>query len=137
MLGRFAPVALPPYWGKLRAPPRDPAARKPVRTNRRRGAMGFYKKEITANVRLDVRVNPQEKAEIKERAERACLTVSDYVRRCALSKRVDMRYDVDAILAITSARDRISELLKLPQSQVTPAEAKFAFEEVMAAIRRV
>ena len=61
--------------------------------------MGFYKKEVTADVRLDVRVNAAEKAEIKERASRACLSVSDYVRRCALGKRVDMRYDVDAILA--------------------------------------
>ena len=55
--------------------------------------MGFYKKEVTADVRLDVRVNAAEKAEIKERASRACLSVSDYVRRCALGKRVDMRYD--------------------------------------------
>ena len=48
--------------------------------------MGFYKKEVTADVRLDVRVNAAEKAEIKERASRACLSVSDYVRRCALGK---------------------------------------------------
>ena len=27
--------------------------------------MGFYKKEVTADVRLDVRVNAAEKAEIK------------------------------------------------------------------------
>ena len=99
--------------------------------------MGFYKKEVTADVRLDVRVNAAEKAEIKERASRACLSVSDYVRRCALGKRVDMRYDVDTILAITSARDKITQLLALPQIAIEPSQAKQAFEDLMAAIRRV
>lgn len=99
--------------------------------------MGFYKKEITADVRLDIRVNATEKAEIQERARRACLSVSDYVRRCALGKRVDMRYDVDAILAITSARDKIAQLLALPQNAIEPSQAKQAFEDLMAAIRRV
>lgn len=100
--------------------------------------MGFYKKEIKAEVNQNIRLTAAEKAEIQTRADRACLSVSEYMRRCALGKRVDMHYDVDAILAITSARDRVlAELLSLPHNEISPAQAKAAFEEVMAAIRRV
>ena len=99
--------------------------------------MGFKKKDITASGMLKIRVTPEDEAEIRSRAEKSCLSVSDYVRRCATGRRVDTRYDVDTILAL---RDAVSEMRALrvdPRTSLSDEEVRDALQAAVAAIERI
>jgi hypothetical protein len=99
--------------------------------------MGFYKKEITAEVRQDVRMTAADKAEIQLRAGRACLSVSEYIRRCALGKRVDMHYDADVILALSEVSASVRALLASPATNLTKDDVQDVLQKVVLAIERV
>src|ERR1035438_3709602 len=64
----------------LRATPRDPTEkeRKMARSTRAQGA----------TLRIEVRITEEEKAIIKDQANSASLTMSEYIRRSALNKRI-------------------------------------------------
>jgi hypothetical protein len=64
----------------LRATPRDPAEseRTIARSTRAQGA----------TLRIEVRITEDEKATIRDQANRASLTMSEYIRRTALNKRI-------------------------------------------------
>jgi hypothetical protein len=64
----------------LRATPRDPTEkeRTMARSTRAQGAA----------LRIEVRITEEEKAIIKDQANSASLTMSEYIRRSALNKRI-------------------------------------------------
>jgi hypothetical protein len=64
----------------LRAAPRDPTAkeRTMARSTRAQGA----------TLRIEVRITGEEKAIIKDQANSASLTMSEYIRRTALNRRI-------------------------------------------------
>lgn len=99
--------------------------------------MGFTKKEVRADAHQNVRMTAADKAEIRLRAKRACLSVSEYMRRSALGKRVDMHYDADAILALTSVSAGIRALLAYPRSNLAKEDVRHVLEEAVWAIQRV
>jgi hypothetical protein len=73
--------------------------------------MRFKKAEgPTATVVKKFRVTPEDAAAIDNRAEKSGLSVSEYVRRCALGKRIDVRYDEDVILALRDIAINVGEL---------------------------
>ena len=99
--------------------------------------MGFKKKDITANRTLKVRVTPDDEQAIRSRAEQSCLSVSDYVRRCAIGRRVDTRYDVDAILALREVVTEIRALRADPRIELSDAEIRAALQSAVDAMERV
>ncbi|WP_205182561.1 hypothetical protein [Burkholderia sp. LMG 13014] len=99
--------------------------------------MGFKKKDITASRTLKVRVTPDDEQAIRSRAAQSCLSVSDYVRRCAIGRRVDTRYDVDAILALREVVTEIRALRADPRIELSDAEIRAALQSAVDAMERV
>src|ERR1035438_2026560 len=64
----------------LRATPRDP-----TETER---TMAISTRAQGPTLRIEVRITKEEKASIQDQANSACLTMSEYVRRSALSRRI-------------------------------------------------
>jgi uncharacterized protein (DUF1778 family) len=64
----------------LRAAPRDPTEKK--KTMRR------PKRTEGTSLRIEIRITEDEKATIRDQANRASLTMSEYIRRTALNKRI-------------------------------------------------
>lgn len=69
--------------------------------------------EDNATITKKFRITPADAACIEGRAQKSGLTFSEYVRRCALGRRVDHRYDADAILVLTRIADSVDELRNL------------------------
>nr|WP_207002572.1 hypothetical protein [Trinickia mobilis] len=84
-----------------------------------------------------MRLTPTDALEIEERAAKACLSFSDYVRRCALGRRVDTRYDVDAILGLRDVADRVRALYADPRSAVSDDEVRAVLSEIVHAMKRI
>ncbi|MCW3587348.1 plasmid mobilization protein [Burkholderia cenocepacia] len=73
--------------------------------------MGFRRKDgPNATVTKKFRVTPADAREIESKAEKCKLTFSEYVRRCALGRRIAVRYDADAIEAITQLAESVGRL---------------------------
>jgi hypothetical protein len=72
--------------------------------------MGFKKTENARKARLELRLLPEEASDIDERARKSGLTTSEYVRRCALGRRIAVRFDADAIEAITKLAETVGHL---------------------------
>src|SRR5208337_4000624 len=64
----------------LRATPRDPTAQERTMTRPTRTK--------STNLRIEVRITEEEKAIIKDQANSASLTMSEYIRRTALNRRI-------------------------------------------------
>jgi hypothetical protein len=64
----------------LRATPRDPTEEE--KTMRR------PKRTVGADLRIEIRITEEEKAILRDQANSASLTMSEYVRRTALGKRI-------------------------------------------------
>lgn len=62
--------------------------------------MGFKQKPKARTSRFELRLMPEEAADIEEKAAQAGVSVSEYIRRCALGRRLGDRYDADVILAL-------------------------------------
>lgn len=63
-----------------------------------------------ATITKKFRVTPLDATIIEDRASKSGLTFSEYVRRCALGRRIDVKYDVDAILVLARIADSVDTL---------------------------
>lgn len=68
-----------------------------------------------ATITKKFRVTPVDSARIEGRASKSGLTFSEYVRRCALGRRIDVQYDADVILELTRIADSVDALRELIQ----------------------
>jgi hypothetical protein len=86
--------------------------------------MGFRTTDKTRSTRMELRLLPQEAADINERARRSGLTASEYVRRCALGRRIAVRYDTDAVEAITRLAETVGLLRNAVAAGATPFDGE-------------
>jgi len=105
-LDRCALVAPAPL-GILRASPRDPGFADQLDMD---AAMGLKKKPKARTARFELRLLPEEAIDIEGKAAKAGISVSEFIRRCALGKRIDVRYKEDAILALRDIAITVGEL---------------------------
>jgi hypothetical protein len=63
-----------------------------------------------ATITKKFRVTPEDASEIEMRASKSGLTFSEYVRRCALGRRIDVDYNADIVLMLTGIADNIDAL---------------------------
>jgi hypothetical protein len=63
--------------------------------------MGFRKVTNPRTSLLKMRVTPEEEAMIMRKAKMCCVTTSEYMRKCALGKRVEVKFDVYVILELS------------------------------------
>jgi hypothetical protein len=94
-LGRYAPVA--------DAPPGDAQgfAPRPLQNNLPPKKMGFRKVTNPRTSLLKMQVTPEEEAMIMRKAKMCCVTTSEYMRKCALGKRVEVKFDAYVILELS------------------------------------
>jgi hypothetical protein len=62
--------------------------------------MGFRKVATPRTSRLEIRLLPEEALAIMRKANMCCITTSEYLRKCALGKRVEAKFDAHAILEL-------------------------------------
>lgn len=112
--------------GILRASPRDPgcAGNNDTPTDGQT-QMGFRKTDNARTARMELRLLPEEALDIAERARKAGLSASEFVRRCALGRRIAVRYDTDAVGAITDLAKAVGQL----RNAVISGEAQFDNED--------
>jgi hypothetical protein len=72
--------------------------------------MGFKKTDKPRTARMELRLLPEEAADIGERARMSGLSTSEFIRRCALGRRIAMRYDAEAIEALTRLAETVGHL---------------------------
>lgn len=73
--------------------------------------MGFREKAgANATVTKKFRVTPKDAKAIEQGAERSGLTFSEFVRRCALGRRIAVRYDADVIEALARLAETVGQL---------------------------
>lgn len=90
--------------------------------------MGFKKTDKPRTARMEIRLLPEEAEDIGERARMSGLSTSEFIRRCALGRRVAVRYDADAIEALT----RLSETVGHLRTAVAEATAEYNEEHFRA-----
>lgn len=98
--------------GFLRAAPRDPHLNKngayaPTTMKNRFTPSGADSK---STITKKFRVTPEDASAIEVRASKSGLTFSEYVRRCALGRRIDVDYNADIVLALTGIADNVDAL---------------------------
>jgi uncharacterized protein (DUF1778 family) len=62
--------------------------------------------------RYEIRLNDMEEEAIQKKAAMRNLSVADYMRRCALGRRADVRYEVEIILLLNQLVQAIRSLHK-------------------------
>jgi hypothetical protein len=72
--------------------------------------MTFRKKDNARTARMQIRLLPEEVAMIEEQARKAGLSTSEFVRTCALSRRIAVRYDTEAVDAVTELAETVGQL---------------------------
>lgn len=72
--------------------------------------MGFRKVTHPKTSLLKFRATPQEEAEIVHNAHMCCVTVSDYLRKCALKKNIEARFDHYVIGELSAIAKNLGEL---------------------------
>ena len=87
--------------------------------------MVFRKKVNPRTARFELRLLPEEAADIEDRASKSGLTTSEYFRRCALGRKIHVRYDADAILALRDIAKTVGEL----RDQVSKDASSFSAED--------
>jgi hypothetical protein len=72
--------------------------------------MGFRKVTNPRTSLLKMRVTPEEESMIVRKAQMCCVTTSEYMRKCALGKRVEAKFDVHAILELRQINQNLGLL---------------------------
>ena len=72
--------------------------------------MVFRKKPNARTERFELRMLPDELTEVAEKARMAGLSTSEFIRRCALGRRVAVRYDSDVILSLRALVTTVGSL---------------------------
>ena len=66
--------------------------------------------EDNSTITKKFRITPADAASIEGRAAKSGLTFSEYIRRCALGRRIDHQYDAHVILVLTRIADSVDAL---------------------------
>jgi hypothetical protein len=115
----------------LRATPRDPTEQEK--------AMARPKRTEGATRRLFIRTTDREKAIIKAQARRAGLTMSEYMRRTSLNKRIVSKVDQKALgeLARLGGLQKylLMEIKGLPDEEGLRRELNSTLSAVLNAVR--
>lgn len=72
--------------------------------------MGFRKVTHPKTSLLKFRATPQEEAKIVHNAHMCCVTVSDYLRKCALQKNIEAKFDHYVIGELSAIAKNLGEL---------------------------
>ena len=115
----------------LRATPRDPTEQE--------RAMARFKGTEGATRRLFIRITDGEKAIIKDQAKRAGLTMSEYMRRTSLHKRIVSKMDQKALGELARLGGLQKHLLKqikgLPDEEGLRKGLNSTLSAVLSAVR--
>jgi len=115
----------------LRATPRDPTESEK--------AMARPKRTEGATLRIFIRMTAQEKAAIKAQARIAGLTVSEYMRRIALNKRVVSKIDQKALGELARLgglqKHLLSQIKELPDEESLRKGLNATLSAVIGAVR--
>ncbi len=90
---------------------------------------------MTKSVRINLMVSPEEKADIDERAKRASLTTSEFVRRAVVSYDPDVDMDEMRALAeeLASVVDRMEKKLDVNLADIAKLREQLADKEALKA----
>lgn len=83
--------------------------------------MGFRTISNPRRGHIDVRVNDDENEAIKANAQAANLGVSDYMRKCALKKRIASRYEIQKINNLRRLVDTIRDVVPASEGELKEA----------------
>ncbi|WNC95564.1 hypothetical protein RI103_39420 (plasmid) [Paraburkholderia sp. FT54] len=72
--------------------------------------MGFRKVTNPRTARIEIRLTPEEEERIMHNAHMCCITVSDYMRKCALEKNIEARFDHYVIGELSAIAKNLGEL---------------------------
>jgi hypothetical protein len=93
-----------------------------------------------ATITKKFRLTPGDAEGIELRASVAGLTFSEYVRRCALGRRIDVQYNADVILMLTCIADRVdalrNEIQKSPGSTLNDEVFRAFVNECIETMQR-
>jgi uncharacterized protein (DUF1778 family) len=68
--------------------------------------------DIRRSISIIIRLNQAEAAQIRHAADIRCLTVSDFIRRAALGRKADVRFETHIVLALHHVVQEIREMHK-------------------------
>ena len=101
--------------------------------------MAKTKQNEVATRRLFIRITDAEKANIRDQAKRAGLTMSEYMRRISLNKRIVSKMDQKALGELARLGGLQKHLLKqikgLPDEEVLRKELNSTLSAVLSAVR--
>jgi predicted DNA-binding protein len=87
-----------------------------------------------------LRLSPNEKEKLEKRAERAGMSLSEYIRRRALGKKIKPKVEEEAIRQIRRAGVNLNQIAKWAnegKDQAVRSAAEETIEEVKQAIREL
>ena len=117
----------------LRATPRDPTEQEKT--------MARTKQNEVATRRIFIRITDAEKANIRDQAKIAGLTMSEYMRRIAFNKRIISKMDQKALGELARLGGLQKHLLKqikgLPDEEVLRKELNSTLSAVLNAVSRL
>ena len=103
--------------------------------------MAKTKQNEVATRRLFIRITDAEKANIRDQAKRAGLTMSEYMRRISLNKRIVSKMDQKALGELARLGGLQKHLLKqikgLPDEEVLRKELNSTLSAVLNAVSRL
>jgi hypothetical protein len=103
--------------------------------------MAKTKQNEVATRRLFIRITDAEKANIRDQAKRAGLTMSEYMRRISLNKRIVSKMDQKALGELARLGGLQKHLLKqikgLPDEEVLRKELNSTLSAVLSAVSRL
>ncbi|MHB1619702.1 MAG: plasmid mobilization protein [Sulfuricella sp.] len=91
-------------------------------------------------VRYEVRMTRKEADAIRASAETRCISVSDFMRRAALGRRADIRFETEIVLSIRSIVQSIRNLHATFIAQgIAPPTGELGplLDEAIAALQRI
>lgn len=83
--------------------------------------MGFRTIPNPRNLHIDVRVNREEKDVIELNAAAAKIAMNDYMRQCAMQKRVASRYEIQKINNLRRLVDTIRDVVPASEGELKEA----------------
>ncbi|WP_259253515.1 plasmid mobilization protein, partial [Salinibacter ruber] len=87
-----------------------------------------------------LRLSPNEKKKLEQRAKRAGLNLSEYIRRRALGKKIQTKVEEEAIRQIRRAGVNLNQIAKWAnqgRNEAVHSAAKSTIQEVKQAIRQL
>lgn len=83
--------------------------------------MGFRSITNPRKQRIEVRLNDDERYAIEANAQAAHLGLSDYMRKCALKKRLASRYEIQKINNLRYLTDTIRDVVPASEGELKEA----------------